>query len=158
MHTEGDRLDYDVLVQDALRHVARSALKYVAENGLPGSHHFYITFRTHHPGVVMPGHLKAKHPEDITVVIQHQFWDLNIFEDRFSISLSFNDVQENLEIPFSALISFMDPSVKFGLQFTPSLSDLEEGIFDEDGGAQGGTRNAPSGSNVVTLDTFRKKK
>jgi hypothetical protein len=158
MHTDGDRLDYDVLVQDALRHVARSALKYVAENGLPGSHHFYITFRTHHPGVVMPAHLKSKHPEDITVVIQHQFWDLKVFEDRFSICLSFNDVQENLEIPFSALISFMDPSVKFGLQFTPSLSDLEEGDFDENAETPVGTTGATSGSNVVTLDAFRKKK
>lgn len=153
-----DRLDYDSLIQDALRDVVRRTLEIVLKHGLPGNHHFYITFRTDRDDVVMPTHLREQHPDEVTVVLQHQFWDLVIQEDYFSITLSFAGKQERLTIPYNALVSFMDPSVKFGLQFTPEEEDFS--IKPKgDGGDKGGD-NTPGASkaNVVALDAFRKKK
>jgi hypothetical protein len=114
--TKDSAIDYDHLVQDALRGVVRTILTRVSDNGLPGNHHFYIAFRTDHPGVEVPEHLRQRYPEEITIVLQHQFWDLLVGEDMFEVCLSFNKKPERLVVPFEALTGFMDPSVQFGLQ------------------------------------------
>ena len=119
----GNELRYDALVEDALRGVVREALSYAAERGLPGDHHFFITFRTGHPGVDIPRALRDRHPNEMTVVLQHQFWGLDVGEEGFSVTLSFSDVPERLKIPFAAVTAFSDPSVQFGLQFdTPGVA------------------------------------
>ena len=112
-----DRFHYDALVDDALRSVVRRVLTQVAETGLPGSHHFYISFRSNDPGVELPEYLRAKYPEEMTIVLQHQYWDLIIREDDFEVTVSFNKQQERIKVPFAALSAFVDPSVRFGLQF-----------------------------------------
>jgi hypothetical protein len=170
-----DDLHYDVMVENALRGVVRQALAQVAENGLPGEHHFYVTFRTDHPDVVMPDALKERYPREMTIVLQYQFWDLEVGEDAFSVTLTFNNVSERLYIPFEAIAAFADPSVRFGLQFDAGEED-EDGEqaspeqasnYQGDGSSQsGGDAGSESGSdggdsggddNVVTLDRFRKK-
>ena len=112
-----DRFHYDALVDDALRSVVRRVLTQVAEKGLPGSHHFYISFRSTDPGVELPDYLRAKYPEEMTVVLQHQYWDLILTEEFFEVTVSFNKQQERIKVPFAALSAFVDPSVRFGLQF-----------------------------------------
>ncbi|MBU8874160.1 hypothetical protein KQ910_10320 [Reyranella sp. MMS21-HV4-11] len=112
-----DRFHYDALVDDALRSVVRRVLTQVAETGLPGSHHFYISFRSGDPGVELPEYLRAKYPEEMTIVLQHQYWDLILHDDWFEVTVSFNKQQEHIKVPFSALSAFVDPSVRFGLQF-----------------------------------------
>ena len=111
-------INYELLVEDSLRTVVRGALAIVQEYGLPGECHFYITFRTQAPGVEMDEVLKNGNPHEMTIVLQHQFWDLTVEEDQFSVGLSFSGVQHNLVIPFSAITHFTDPSVGFGLQFS----------------------------------------
>ena len=112
-----DPLRYDLWIEDAFRSVVRRALNYTATHGLPGDHHFYITFRTEVPGVRMPGYLKAQHSLEMTIVLQFKFDDLALDDDGFSVGLSFKGKRENLYIPFAAVSSFADPSVNFGLQF-----------------------------------------
>ena len=112
-----DRFHYDALVDDALRSVVRRVLTQVAETGLPGSHHFYISFRSTDPGVELPEYLRAKYPEEMTIVLQHQYWDLILYDDSFEVTVSFNKRQERIKVPFAALSAFVDPSVRFGLQF-----------------------------------------
>ena len=112
-----DRFHYDALVDDALRSVVRRVLTQVAEKGLPGSHHFYISFRSTDPGVQLPDYLRAKYPEEMTIVLQHQYWDLIIGADTFEVTVSFNKQQERIKVPYAALSAFVDPSVRFGLQF-----------------------------------------
>jgi uncharacterized protein len=112
-----DRFHYDALVDDALRGVVRRVLRQVADKGLPGSHHFYISFRSTDPGVKLPDYLRAKYPEEMTIVLQHQYWDLIITEEFFEVTVSFNKQQERIKVPFAALSAFVDPSVRFGLQF-----------------------------------------
>lgn len=112
-----DRFHYDALVDDALRSVVRRVLTQVAETGLPGSHHFYISFRSTDPGVEIPEYLRAKYPEEMTIVLQHQYWDLIIGDTGFEVTVSFNKQQEHIKVPFAALSAFVDPSVRFGLQF-----------------------------------------
>ena len=112
-----DRFHYDALVDDALRSVVRRVLLQVAEKGLPGSHHFYISFRSTDPGVELPDYLRAKYPEEMTIVLQHQYWDLIINDTWFEVTVSFNKQQERIKVPFAALSAFVDPSVRFGLQF-----------------------------------------
>jgi hypothetical protein len=112
-----DRFHYDALVDDALRGVVRRVLRQVADKGLPGSHHFYISFRSTDPGVNLPDYLRAKYPEEMTIVLQHQYWDLIITEEFFEVTVSFNKQQERIKVPFGALSAFVDPSVRFGLQF-----------------------------------------
>ena len=112
-----DRFHYDALVDDALRSVVRRVLTQVAETGLPGSHHFYISFRSTDPDVEMPEYLRAKYPEEMTIVLQHQYWDLIIGDTTFEVTVSFNKRQEHIKVPFAALSAFVDPSVRFGLQF-----------------------------------------
>ena len=112
-----DRFHYDALVDDALRGVVRRVLRQVGEKGLPGSHHFYISFRSTDPGVNLPDYLRAKYPEEMTIVLQHQYWDLIITDEFFEVTVSFNKQQERIKVPFAALSAFVDPSVRFGLQF-----------------------------------------
>jgi hypothetical protein len=112
-----DRFQYDALVDDALRSVVRRVLLQVGEKGLPGSHHFYISFRSTDPGVQLPEYLRAKYPEEMTIVLQHQYWDLIINDVFFEVTVSFNKQRERIRVPFAALSAFVDPSVRFGLQF-----------------------------------------
>lgn len=178
----GDDLHYDVMVETALRGVVRQALAQVAEHGLPGEHHFYVTFRSDHPDVVMPDSLRERYPREMTIVLQYQFWDLEVGEDAFAVTLTFNNVSERLHVPFEAVVAFADPSVRFGLQFdagdedenseetgqeqasnnqtVPTGEDADTGgedapaqSADGDDGASGGDDD----DNVVTLDKFRKK-
>jgi uncharacterized protein len=146
-----DGFNYEEMVQEGLRDVVREALQIAAVEGLPGAHHFYIAFKTDYPGVQLADYLKERHPEEITIVIQHQYWGLEVDEDGFYITLSFSDSQERIYVPFHALLSFMDPYAKFGLQFTPppfiegeEVPSVESPVVE-------------NGDNVITLDKFRKK-
>jgi len=112
-----DLIRYDLLVQDALKGVVRQILSEAAKNGLPGDHHFYISFATDHPGVRLSQRLREKYPQEMTVVLQHQFWDLGVTEHAFEVGLSFSGIPERLLIPFDAITGFFDPSVQFGLKF-----------------------------------------
>ena len=112
-----DHIRYDLLTQDALRGVIRVVLTDAAVKGLPGDHHFFITFDTRVDGVRLSARLKASYPEEMTIVLQHQFWDLVVREDDFDVGLAFNGIPERLHIPFRAVKAFVDPSVQFGLQF-----------------------------------------
>lgn len=112
-----DLIRYDVLVQDALRGVVRKVIGEVVKTGLPGDHHFYVSFDTRHPGVRLSGRLRQRYPTEMTIVIQHQYWDLLVTETYFEVGLSFSGIPEKLHIPFNAVKGFVDPSVEFGLQF-----------------------------------------
>ncbi|MEW6257579.1 MAG: ClpXP protease specificity-enhancing factor SspB [Pseudomonadota bacterium] len=112
-----DQIRYDLLAQDALRGVVRRVLADVARDGLPGDHHFFIAFDTRAPGVKLSQRMREKYPEEMTIVLQHQFWDLIVSDTAFEVGLSFGGIPERLSVPFSALKGFFDPSVKFGLQF-----------------------------------------
>lgn len=161
-------LPYDRYVQDALKQVMRRALEEVAENGFPGQHHFYITFRTAHPAVEVPEHLRSQYADEMTIVLQHQFFGLEVHDDRFEVTLSFNKQLERLSIPFEAITAFVDPSVSFGLQFqaegAPAPAERPAAAAAEAGEAEAGesgeeTEEAPSGpAEVVSLDAFRKNK
>ncbi|HEV7410802.1 MAG TPA: ClpXP protease specificity-enhancing factor SspB [Bradyrhizobium sp.] len=120
-----DHIRYDVLARDALRGVLRRVLSDAAEHGLPGEHHFFITFLSTAEGVKLSPRLLAQYPEEMTVILQHQFWDLAVTEDRFEVGLSFGGIPERLVVPFNSIKSFFDPSVQFGLQFDPSESGSE---------------------------------
>jgi hypothetical protein len=155
-------LDYGRLVERALRGVVRDALEVVARRGLPGRHHLYITFRTDHPAVVMDDGLRARYPAEMTIVLEHEFWGLEVGEDRFAVGLSFGGVPHRLEIPLDAVTMFADPSVEFGLQF--ANNDAAPGAGATAPAASpvatpGDTREQPAegGAEVVTLDRFRKK-
>src|SRR5271170_2693964 len=113
-----DNIRYDLLTQDALRGVIRTVLADAASKGLPGEHHFFITFDTRAEGVRMSPRLKASYPEEMTIVLQHQFWDLTVIEEDFEVGLAFNGIPERLHVPLKAVKAFLDPSVQFGLQFT----------------------------------------
>ena len=122
-----DTLQYDKMVEAALRGVVREALGFAAKTGLPGNHHFYLTFRTDHPGVEMSDGLRAQYPNDMTVVLQHQYWGLEANDDHFVVNLSFSNIPERLKVPYAAMMSFVDPSVKFGLQFQPLEPEAPSG-------------------------------
>ncbi len=155
-------MGYDKLVEDALRGAMVAALRRAAEQGLPGDHHFYISFRTDDPGVDIGDRLKATHPEEMTIVLQHQYWDLEVGEAAFSVALSFNRARQTLTVPYRAVTAFADPSVKFGLQFqggadaggVASRIDPAEPPASDDM-----ADSAPSQltADVVALDSFRKK-
>jgi hypothetical protein len=164
-----DLLRYDRMVEDALRGVVRDALTIAAREGLFGDHHFYVTFRTRFPGVSLSPALLARHPDEMTIVLQHQFWGLEVSDDLFEVTLSFGGVSERLRIPFAAVTGFADPSAKFGLQFqvdeeletrTPQPEPLtlapsakeETPPKDEAKPAADG-----EGAKVIALDAFRKK-
>src|SRR5262252_8989090 len=125
-----DHIRYDLLTQDALRGVIRTVLTDVAVKGLPGEHHFFITFDTRADGVRMSTRLKASYPEEMTIVLQHQFWDLTVGEDDFEVGLAFNGVPERLHIPLKAVRAFMDPAVQFGLQFTADVDTTGKAVTD----------------------------
>ena len=118
-----DLIRYDILTQNALRAMIAKLLDEVARTGLPGDHHFFITFDTHAPGVQLSTRMAAKYPDEMTIVIQHRFWELEVGEDGFTIGLSFDEIAEQLVIPFAAIKGFYDPSVKFGLQFEVQTGD-----------------------------------
>ena len=120
-----DHIRYDVLARDALRGVLRRVLTDAAEHGLPGEHHFFITFLSTADGVKLSPRLLAQYPEEMTVILQHQFWDLVVTDDRFEVGLSFGGIPERLVVPFNSIKSFFDPSVQFGLQFEPADAAAE---------------------------------
>jgi hypothetical protein len=166
-----EHLRYDKMVEAALRGVVRTALKQVGETGLPGSHHFYLTFRTHHRGVKMPDYLRAQYPGEMTIVLQYQFFGLEVTEDWFAVTLSFSNVHERLVVPFAAITTFADPSVNFALQFQPMLPERSSAIPPVEVNAQAERPSRRSSQpaaaadkggeekrgEVVTLDAFRKK-
>lgn len=162
-----DELRYDRMVESALRGVVREALAQVAEKGLPGDHHFYLTFVTNHRGVAIPEYLRQKYPQEMTIVLQHQFFGLEVCEDRFSVSLSFSSKTERLVIPLAAISTFADPSVNFALQFQSAKEGVEGDEAAEDAeaseepaetDAKAPAEAAPAdGAKVVALDAFRKK-
>lgn len=160
------RIDYGRLVESALRTVVRDVLSNLAKEGAPPPpHHFYVTFRTHHPGVAIPEFLRDRYPTEMTIVLQHQFWDLAVDEEGFQVTLSFNDQMQRLRIPFSAIKVFADPGVEFGLQFT--LEDDGQPPSAEVKLLGGAVRSSsedgeepplpPGGAEIVALDRFRKK-
>ncbi len=169
MTEEDDILRYDKMVEYALRGVVRQAVEEVMDNGLPGDHHFYITFMTDHPGVAIPDYLRDRYPGEMTIVLQYQFYDLNVDSEKMSVTLSFNNVPERLVIPLGAITIFADPSVNFALQFQPlgeeAGPDFDPDDFtdDDDGKGKGkgkGKDKAKKDSKtgeVVSLDKFRKK-
>ena len=132
-----DLIRYDVLTQDALRGVIRKVLDEVAVAGLPGEHHFFITFDTAFPGVRLSKRMRERYPESMTIVIQHTYWDLTVNDGGFEVDLTFNDVRERLAIPFAAIQAFFDPSVKFGLQFDVAIEAPES--LGESGETASGT-------------------
>jgi uncharacterized protein len=171
-----DHIRYDVLARDALRGVLRRVLTDAAAQGLPGEHHFFITFLSTAEGVKLSPRLLAQYPEEMTVILQHQFWDLVVTEDRFEVGLSFGGVPERLVVPFNSIKSFFDPSVQFGLQFEPSdaaaetpAADLPASNLPATPSASALTAPGPEpeskdepekpseGAEVVRLDRFRKK-
>ena len=170
-----DHIRYDVLARDALRGVLRRVLADAAEHGLPGEHHFFITFVSTADGVKLSPRLLAQYPEEMTVILQHQFWDLVVTEDRFEVGLSFGGIPERLVVPFSAIKSFFDPSVQFGLQFDPSEAAAEAPAANLPAAPAPSALTVPSppspspepekedepakteGAEVVRLDRFRKK-
>jgi len=163
-----DHIRYDVLARDALRGVLKHVLADAAEHGLPGEHHFYITFLSKAEGVKISPRLLSQYPQEMTVILQHQFWDLVVTDDRFEVGLSFNGIPERLVVPFSSIKSFFDPSVQFGLQFeptdepvvedAPAVETLPVAVAPE---ASAETSDEPAkqgeGAEVVRLDRFRKK-
>lgn len=120
-----DQIRYDLLTQQALRSVVRKVLTDAAKHGLPGDHHFFIEFDTHADGVRMSDRLRAQHPEKMTIILQHQFWDLMVNDTGFEVGLSFGGITERLSIPFDAITAFVDPSVQFGLQFEEVIEGQE---------------------------------
>jgi hypothetical protein len=162
-------IDYGKLMDRAMRGVLRDALKIARDQGLPGDHNFYITFETQKAGVDISSALSTQYPEEMTIVLEHQFWDLDIAEESFAVTLSFGGKRERLFIPFDAVTAFVDPSVKFGLQFGQQEgsgisqlgsenddTDTNEVIVDETSENQA-TDVATDDGTVVTLDSFRKK-
>ena len=168
-----DPLRYDKWIEDALRGVITRTLEFAAENGLPGEHHFYVTFRTDDPDVRIPDYLRAQHPEEMTIVLQHQFDDLIVTDEAFSVSVRFKGKPEALYVPLPAITAFADPSVNFGLQLKMVTVDemddedfgaLAESLVDEDAvdtdlddPLDGAADNDGKRGEVIALDTFRKK-
>ena len=166
-----DHIRYDVLARDALRGVLRKVLTDAASHGLPGEHHFFITFLSKADGVKLSPRLLAQYPEEMTIILQHQFWDLVVTEDRFEVGLSFGGVPERLVVPFASIKSFFDPSVQFGLQFEPQemagempasanlavppASGLPVATPPAENGGEPPRGN--EGATVVRIDRFRKK-
>jgi len=167
---DDDPLRYDVWIEEALRAVIRRTLRYAADNGLPGEHYFYVTFRTGDEGVDIPNYLVEEHPEEMTIVLQFQYEDLTVKDGMLAVTLRFGGKPERLVIPLSAITSFADPSVNFGLQLKMSSSEDEEFEFDVAAADDNGENDvsfdepdeavddeAPKTGEVIALDAFRKK-
>lgn len=168
-----DLMRYDILAQHALRSVVKLALQRVMRDGhLPGEHHFFISFDTNYPGVKISERLHQKYPDDMTIVLQHQFWNLEVYDKLFEVELSFDNIPERLVVPFAAIKGFFDPTVQFGLQFEPGAFEQDTGEAGEeqepsDAGSPttGEDSSEPAAANrasnddttVVSLDSFRKK-
>jgi hypothetical protein len=169
-----DHIRYDVLARDALRGVLRRVLADAAEHGLPGEHHFYITFLSTAEGVKLSPRLLAQYPEEMTIILQHQFWDLVVTEEKFEVGLSFGGIPERLNVPFAAVTRFLDPSAPFDLQFDASDAVAEKPepkvpavpaaaplpLPAAPAAAEGSDDEPPKpseGAEVVRLDRFRKK-
>ncbi len=163
-----DLIRYDLLVQDALKGVVRKVLGDAAKHGLSGDHHFYVSFRTDFPGVRISNRLREKYPQDMTIVLQHQYWDLEVDDQGFGVTLSFNDQMQRLRIPFSAIKVFADPGVEFGLQFTldedgePPASEPVRllgtgGRESQEDEPESAEKEPSAGAEIVALDRFRKK-
>ncbi|HET9149674.1 MAG TPA: ClpXP protease specificity-enhancing factor SspB [Alphaproteobacteria bacterium] len=159
-------LDYERLVDGALKGVVREALAMTARRGLPGTHHFYLTFKTPHPGVEISEALRTRYPDEMTIVLQHQFWGLEVGEDGFAVTLSFSGVSERLKVPYAALTAFVDPSVKFGLQFragsapvqvNSAVNAVTKANEPPPPAKTDDERAAAPGEKIVSLDAFRKK-
>ncbi len=169
-------LPYEDWTEAAMREVVVCAVAYAAENGLPGEHHFYITFRTDHPGVVIPPRLRAQYPQEMTIVLQHQFWDLRVDTEArlISVGLSFGGVPSHLVIPLGALVAFADPFVRYGMRFRPDNLGVAEPEPEPDkvpapvrppavlqavpDPVEGeGSADAPANPQVVSLDAFRRR-
>jgi hypothetical protein len=165
-----DLMRYDLLAQEALRGVVRQALRRAERSGLPGEHHFFIAFLTEYPGVQVSERLRQRYPKEMTIVLQHQFWNLAVRDDEFEVKLSFNDIPERLVIPFRAVKGFLDPSVQFGLQFETVSEETAalqaEGLAQKDPptplvrpapeAAESAQPSEPA-PKIVSLDAFRKK-
>ena len=153
-----DLFDYPKMVESALRGVMREALARTAREGLPGDHHFYVTFRTHAPGVGIPIYLLGKFPDEMTIVLQHQFRALEVGDDVFSVNLSFQSRSERLRIPFAAVTTFADPSVNFALQFeVPAAPPADVTALPAQISSPEAAEPARPAAEVVTLDKFRKR-
>lgn len=167
-------LQYDQMIEAALRGVVRQALRTVVRTGLPGNHHFFITFKTGAPGVELSDYLRDKYPDEMTIVLQYQFWGLDVDTDKFGVTLSFNDTPERLVIPFAAVTAFADPAAKFGLQFQheneAEVDAEEEPAMPRPAPGRGPAavaqpvepppekaEDAPESPKVVALDSFRRK-
>lgn len=144
-------LDYPTYIREALRTVVRDVLVRVSEEGLPGDHHFFISFATMDPGVVVPPFLRDQYPDEATIILQHQFWDLEVDEEAFSVSLRFGGTAQHVRVPFVSVKSFVDPEAKLGLRFDPEAQESAPPASDDGGGAD-------SSDKVVSLDDFRSKK
>ena len=179
---EDDFIDYGKLIDDAMHIIVRQALEKVSKEGLPGNHHFFISFLTQYPGVKISKNLLKKYPDEMTVVLQHQFEEMKVSKNYFEVTLSFDGVKEKIRIPFKSLVAFADPSVKFGLQFrhVDVLNDLAESdlaslaMLEEDMNAddaeylkdlaedlkieiENKKPKKPGDNNVVDINSFRKK-
>jgi len=156
-----DHIGYQAMTQVALKGVVRAALEQASKlEHLPGEHHFYVTFRTRTQGVQMADYLKDRFPEEMTIVIQHQYWDFEVFEDRFEIILKFSGVPQHLRIPFAAVTRFFDPSVNFGLQFdTDEASTFSEArpVVAKPDAPPAVAATPEAEGTVVSLDAFRRK-
>ncbi len=163
--TPDSLIPYDEIVQEALRAVVGRVLGQIEQGGseLPGNHHFYITFKTGGPGVSVPPHLRERFPDEMTIVLQNKFWDLDVTEEGFSVGLSFNQVPAKLSVPFAAITAFVDPAVDFGLQFQATVPDMSPETHDNaendepERNADGSVKGSEDGSNVVEVDFGRKK-
>ena len=165
----GQGFDYERMMDRALRTVMRDALAQAAERGLPGDHHFYVTFRTDHPATRVPASLKQRFPSEMTIVLQYQFWGLEVDDAGFAVTLSFDAKHERLHIPFAAVTAFVDPSVQFGLQFQPIEVAQADAALPAQPTASAAQPTAPPPSaasdpapptgddRIVKLDAFRKK-
>ena len=162
--TPDSLIPYDAIVQEALRAVVGRVLGEIVAAGsqLPGAHHFYITFKTHAPGVDIPDHLRERFPDEMTIVLQNKFWDLDVRDDGFSVGLSFNQISSNLSVPYAAITQFVDPAVDFGLQFQTGDADALSNPSETAGNdaaepaAISPIESSEDGSNVVTVDFGRK--
>ncbi len=164
-----DLMGYEGLLRDAYRVIVRKVLTRVAKSGLPGDHHFYVAFRTNAPGVILPDFLRERHPEEMTIVIQHDFWGLEVDEDGFEIHLHFDRTPTRIVVPFSALTGFLDPSVQFGVKFEDEMGmdltgETKAGHPDLEGRAGPQASDADSEDEgeretgtVIAFDSFRKE-
>lgn len=151
-----DPLDYHAMVQRALLGVLRKALELAAEEGIPGDHHFYLSFQTAAPGVLVPAFLRDRFPEEVTIVLQHQFWDLQVDDDGFSVTLAFEASRQRIGVPWEAVTAFIDPVAEFALRFgAPAEGEEEEAEGDQEGEPVPGSPDPTA--EVVNLREFRKK-